>query len=260
MKPFMNRCNREGRPSFGFTLIELLVVIAIIGILASLLLPALGRAKERAKRISCNNNLRQLGIAVKLYGIDNRGVFPPRNSQRRWPAQLESQYENLEILRCPSDSVAATVRNAPHEADASPRSYLINGWNDYISAAMGGPETEEFIAFMNGAPYPVRDIAIRHPSDTVLFGEKVSDAANNGSRHYYCDLLETDWAQNVQGNDITEVVWNRHGLSGSTDEGGSNYAMVDGSVSYLRYGEVVNPLNLWAVTPAGRLAYASMGL
>ena len=66
---------RRGRP--GFTLIELLVVIAIIAILAAMLLPALGRSREMARRAFCAANLRQVALGLTMYAEDDAGKFPP---------------------------------------------------------------------------------------------------------------------------------------------------------------------------------------
>jgi len=113
---------KERTKHSGFTLIELLVVIAIIAILAAILFPVFARARENARRSSCQSNLKQIGLGMFQYtqDYDERFAYKDYGAEgTSWDAVVQPYLKSTQIMKCPSDSTGGT------------RSYSINYWTAY---------------------------------------------------------------------------------------------------------------------------------
>ena len=171
----------------GFTLIELLVVIAIIGILASLLLPALARAKAQAKRIQCANNLHQLGISMTLYLEDNQHRYPYARVDtpigRSWESYLEPYYRvgwiTNNSYQCPAFDWVAWSGKSAFGVVVPSCSYAynhcgvdVNGGEWYSGTWLGlGNETEGGSNPMYGIVPAISESQVKAPSQMFAISD-----------------------------------------------------------------------------------------
>jgi prepilin-type N-terminal cleavage/methylation domain-containing protein/prepilin-type processing-associated H-X9-DG protein len=204
----MNSRSRKQDLDRGFTLIELLVVIAIIALLAGLLLPELGQARDRARATGCTNNLRQLGIAIQMYWDDNEGKLNglyatfPTWGDTNWPhAWSYSIYPYLTTTSVFLDP------GRPKWMASAIVHYYLNLLEPFLSSTTRVP-----------GPYPLDSRQIKNPSAFIVLSD---------------DL----WGQPIQEIDPSNEVTDRTGFGTGSPTyppfhlGMANFLFADGHVA-----------------------------
>lgn len=183
----MNRRKRKNK----FTLIELLIVIAILAILVSILLPALGKARDKAREMTCISNLKQIGTYTHLYLSDWNGYYPAAD----WTIRVQSYMKNaagssFRIFRCPG--APPTVRTGSHAGKPLVQAYSVSG--EYYTSSLGDMLRFSFYLIPE---FRAKDSQISIPTQKI----------------YLTDHGEYAYADNTGQND--RKISNRHSGKGS---------------------------------------------
>lgn len=209
------------RRRVAFTLVELLVVISVISILASLLLPALSRAKVRASQTSCLSSMRQIGIAMHMYADDNAGFLPTTThggeTNASWIHLLAPYLCRVDQIRvCPADP-QRLGRLTNHGT-----SYILN---EYTSVDLIDPFGNALASYRKLA-------SLRRPVETITVFECANDQAPSVFNDHTHSRNWTTWSAVT-----VDIQPDRHAQAGSRwdhSTGPANYLYADGHVQSLQ--------------------------
>jgi len=226
--------------SAGFTLIELLVVIAIIAILAAILFPVFAQAREKARAASCTSNLKQLGLAMRMYQDDYDGITIPAynfgHGWRKcpfyiWPDFIQPYVKNIQIFSCPSAAESTFIddpaRNCAAMGTPPALGTKANPWKLGYVFNEGWIETPKSIRGYHGmvcdetdvADIGCPDAAIEDPAGTIA----LADGIPPNSNAVVVFRIDRDSDLNAKESKVLK----RH-------SGGFNTLFADGHVKWLR--------------------------
>jgi prepilin-type N-terminal cleavage/methylation domain-containing protein/prepilin-type processing-associated H-X9-DG protein len=214
----------------AFTLIELLVVVAIIAILAAILFPVFGRARENARRTSCLSNIRQLGMGFFQYAQDYDEFYPFSKGDMPWTVAIQPYIKSTQMLRCPSDKRedwAKTLADLslPLSAGGRRTSYTANGY--FVPGEAKAEHGGNFAGLAS----------VQKPASVIFLAEgaEVLLPANTAWNQIY-------FHSHLWGNGVSNSRWDdtkQQPLDILTDRhlGGFNAAFADGHAKFTRFSQ-----------------------